>query len=77
MAYSPSEKWENGVMVSRAAETNRWRVQPDGTEVGEVDEVEPKATRPYKTPVPTKMVGAAENKAVSTASTTTKSRSKK
>ena len=67
MANSPSQKWENGVMVSRAAETNRWRVLPDGTEVGEADEVEPKATRDYKTPVPTKMVSAdsTENKAVS------------
>lgn len=66
MANSPSETWENGVMVSRAAETNRWRVMPDGAEVGEVDEVEPKATRDYKTPVPTKMVSRddTENKSV-------------
>jgi hypothetical protein len=79
MANSPSQKWENGVMVSRAAETNRWRVLPDGSEVGEVEEVEPKATRDYKAPVPTKMVAddSAENKAVSSRSTSTKSRAKK
>jgi hypothetical protein len=35
MAHSPSEKWEDGVLVERAIETNRWKVNPDGTAVGE------------------------------------------
>lgn len=35
MATSPSEKWENGVLVERAIETNRWKTLPDGTLVGE------------------------------------------
>ena len=26
MANSPSHKWENGVLVDRAIETNRWKV---------------------------------------------------
>lgn len=65
MAQSPSQTWENGVLVTRNAETNRWRVLPDGTEVGEAEEVEAKATRDYKAPVPTKQMTAdkAENKA--------------
>jgi hypothetical protein len=74
MATSPSQKWENGVMVERAIETNRWRVLPDGTEVGEDEEVEATATKPYKAPVPTKMVAAAEveDKAVKASARTTK-----
>lgn len=68
MATSPSQKWENGVLVERAVETNRWRVLPDGTEVGETEEVEAKATRDYKKPVATKQMTAdkAENKAAKT-----------
>lgn len=62
MANSPSQRWENGVLVERAIETNRWRVLPDGTEVGEDEEVEPKATKKYKAPVATKRIGEAENK---------------
>lgn len=65
MAYAASQTWENGVMVERAKETNRHRVLPDGTVVGEdIDFTpEPKA---YKTPTPRhlKMVAEAENKAV-------------
>jgi hypothetical protein len=38
MATSPSQRWENGVMVERAIETNRWKILPDGTEVGESEE---------------------------------------
>jgi hypothetical protein len=35
MATSPSQRWENGVLVERAIETNRWKILPDGTPVGE------------------------------------------
>lgn len=75
MATSPSETWEDGRLVTRNVETNRWRILPDGTEVGETDEVDPKATRDYKAPVPTKMMAAAkaENKAVKTTKATKKS----
>lgn len=75
MATSPSQKWENGVLVERAIETNRWRVMPDGTEIGEKEEVEAKATRPYKKPVATKMQSAdtTENKATKASKTTKKS----
>lgn len=37
MANSPSQKWENGVMVERAIESNRWKILPDGSMV-ETDE---------------------------------------
>ena len=47
MANSPSEKWENGVLVERAIETNRWRILPDGTAIE--DEAEAKAVAPAKT----------------------------
>lgn len=40
MATSPSQKWKDGVLVERAIETNRWKVKPDGSPVGE--EAEPK-----------------------------------
>lgn len=55
MANSPSERWENGVLVERAIETNRWKIRPDGTPV-ETDEEETaaKAVEPAK----------AENKSV-------------
>jgi hypothetical protein len=56
MATSPSQRWENGVMVERAIETNRWKVLPDGTAVEE--EAEAKAVAPAKT----------ENKSVKAAS---------
>lgn len=64
MAQRPSQTWENGVLVERATETNRWRVLPDGTEVGETEEAEAKATQDYKAPVATKQMTAAkaENK---------------
>lgn len=48
MAKSPSERWENGVLVERAIETNRWKVLPDGTPVGE-EEAEAKAVKPAAT----------------------------
>ena len=75
MANRPSQKWEDGRLVERAIETNRWRVLPDGTEVGETEEAEAKATRDYKAPVPTKMMSAdtAENKATKASKTTKKS----
>jgi hypothetical protein len=38
MAQSPSQRWENGVLVERAIETNRWKILPDGTAVGEEEE---------------------------------------
>lgn len=47
MANSPSQKWDNGVLVERAIETNRWKILPDGTAV-EVD-AEGKAVSPAKT----------------------------
>lgn len=69
MAQAASQKWENGVLVERAIETNRHRVLPDGTEVGEKEEVEATTAKPYKIPVPTKQkaVQSAENKAVKSA----------
>ena len=66
MGTHPSKKFENGVLVERAISTIH-------DEDAEADEVEPKATRPYKAPVPTlsaanrKMVESAENKAVAPA----------
>mgnify|MGYP006159870187 CR=1 FL=1 len=53
MAHSPSEKWEDGVLVERAIETNRWKVNPDGTPVEDAD-AETKAVAPAQ----------AENKSV-------------
>ena len=43
MANSPSQKWENGVMVERAIETNRWKILPDGTPVEADEDVDTKA----------------------------------
>lgn len=70
MAHAASQTWENGVMVERAKETNRWRVLPDGTKLAEEEDFTPPA-RTYKTPVPSrfgptgeKAVQTAENKAV-------------
>lgn len=54
MATSPSQRWENGVMVERAIETNRWKVLPDGTMVEAEGEAETKAVESAQ----------AENKAV-------------
>lgn len=70
-----SQRWENGVLVERAIETNRWRVLPDGTEVAEKEEVEAAATQPYKTPVPTKQKAeeAAKAKAIEASETEDKS----
>lgn len=75
MATSPSQKWEDGRLIERAVETNRWRVLPDGTEIGEDEEAEAKATQEYKPPVPTKMMSAdtTENKATKASKTTKKS----
>lgn len=56
MANSPSEKWENGVLKERAIETNRWKVNPDGSPV-EGEEAEAKAVAPAQ----------AENKSVKAA----------
>lgn len=79
MANRPSEKWEDGKLVERAIETNRWRVLPDGTEVGEKESVESQETRPYKEPeqkfdVKGKAVRSSttENKAVKATKTTAK-----
>lgn len=61
MVHSPSKVWKDGVLVERAIST---------PVDDETDEVEPKATKPHKTPVATrsaanrKRVDAAENKAV-------------
>jgi hypothetical protein len=57
MATSPSQRWENGVMVERAIETNRWKILPDGTAV-ESEDAEGKAVAPAQ----------AENKSVKAAS---------
>jgi hypothetical protein len=43
MANSPSQKWEDGRLVERAIETNRWKILPDGTAVGEEDTATTKA----------------------------------
>jgi hypothetical protein len=75
MVHSPSKKWEDGVLVERAIATD---FDPDA----EADEVEPKATRPYKAPVPTmsaanrKRVESAENKAVAPAKASKKAAKK-
>ncbi len=66
MANSPSQVWENGVLMERAIATDA---------PGDPNESEGTTSKPYKTPVPTtqsveereagtKMVVAAENKAV-------------
>jgi hypothetical protein len=75
MVHSPSKRWEDGVLVERAISTIH-------DEDAEADEVEPKATRPYKTPVPTasavnrKRVESAENKAVAPAKASKKAAKK-
>ena len=56
MANSPSEKWEDGVLVERAIETNRWKTLPDGTPVAG-EETETKAVAPAQ----------AENKSIKAA----------
>lgn len=43
MAHSPSKRWEDGVLVERAIDTNRGNA-------GAREEVEATATKPYKTP---------------------------
>lgn len=49
MATSPSEKWENGVLVERNIETNRWKILPDGSLVdAEEGEAEEKAVSSAK-----------------------------
>lgn len=69
MANSPSQVWENGVLVERAIATDA-SCDPN--------ESEGTTSKPYKTPVPTsrsveereagtKMVAAAENKSVKAA----------
>lgn len=70
MANSPSQHWENGRMVSRGIETNRWRILSDGTKVADAEDVEATTAKPYKAPTPTKGAkavtsAAAENKSVS------------
>lgn len=59
MANSPSHRWENGVLVERAIETNRWKVDRYGNPIIEADEPE----------VEEKRVASAENKAVTTSKT--------
>jgi hypothetical protein len=63
LAYSPSERWENGVLVERAIETNRWSVDADGN--------------PIDSEAETKQVAEAEDKSVASAKTTRKSSKKK
>lgn len=46
MAQAASQKWENGVLVERAIETNRGNA-------GNREEVEATATKPYKAPLRT------------------------
>jgi hypothetical protein len=75
MVHSPSKRWEDGKLVERAISTIY-------DEDAEADEVEPKATRPYKAPVPTmsaanrKRVESAENKAVAPAKASKKAAKK-
>lgn len=54
MANSPSHRWEDGRLVERAIETNRWKVLPDGAPVEPADDAETKAVTADK----------AENKSV-------------
>lgn len=50
MANSASHRWEDGVLVERAIETNRWKILPDGTAVEDTgDETTTKAVSPSKT----------------------------
>lgn len=75
MVHSPSHRWENGVLVERAISTIH-------DEDAEAEEIEPQATKPYKTPVPTlsatnrKRVESAENKAVAPAKASKKAAKK-
>lgn len=57
MGTHPSKKFENGVLVERAISTN---AAGDPVE----DDEFVSGTKPYKAPVATKRVAAAENKAV-------------
>lgn len=76
---SPSKRFEDGVLVERAIETSHWRVAPDGSELAEKETVEAQQNRPYKKPVPTKMMTAdtTENKAAKSSATKTTKASKK
>ena len=83
---SPSKRFdENGVLVERAVETNRWRIAPDGTELVDKESVEAQQDRPYKEPeqprnwTATKAVasGDVENKTVKKSATKTTKASKK
>jgi hypothetical protein len=75
MGTHPSKRFEDGVLVERAISTIY-------DEDAEADEVEPKATRPYKAPAPTlsasnrKRIESAENKAVAPAKASKKAAKK-
>lgn len=58
MANSPSQRWENGVMVERAIETNRWKVKADAAPADADEETTTKAVSSTQT----------ENKSVKQAS---------
>lgn len=63
MANSPSERWENGVLVERAIETNRWKILPDGTAVETDEEPEKPARKAVSaTKAENKATKAADNK---------------
>lgn len=57
MANSPSQKWENGVLVARAIESNRWKVPDDRNPDADLEEADAKAVAPAQ----------AENKSVKAA----------
>lgn len=64
MANSPSQKWENGVLVERAIESNRWKIHADGSPVEDGTEAEPEMKTKAKAVKP----AAAENKSIKQAS---------
>lgn len=45
MANSPSQRWEDGVMVERAIETNRWKIGADGEPIETEEETTTKRSR--------------------------------
>lgn len=60
MANSPSHRWEDGVLVERAIETNRWKILPDGSTVEDTGDDEQPTSRGRKAVTSAK----AENKSV-------------
>lgn len=66
MANAASQRWENGVLVERANETNRWSILSDGTPV------EPANTDDTADAKAVSATADAENKSVKPKATTKK-----